>query len=130
MSEADASDESLPATGVAVGIVFGVGIAATAAALFGGSIAITAGYGAGGGLVVGALTGRLADANRGQDEWAIRVIGGGAALGLAVGLVLGTLLVWSWGDPTLNGLLVGCLGGFVTGLLVGSVLVANERAKE
>ena len=123
-------DESLPATGLVLGIVFGVGLASVTAVLLDQSIATTAGYGAGAGLVVGSLTGRLADANRGQEQWGTRVVGGGAVLGLVLGVVVGALVAWAQAAPLTSGMVVGGPAGLVHGVLVGGLLAANERAKE
>lgn len=129
MADERDAEESLPGTGLVVGIVLGAAVGAVAALLVDQSLALAAGYGAGGGLVVGGLTGQLADANRGQDEWVTRVVGGGAALGLLVGVALGALVAWVQSDTVAGGMVVGGPAGLVHGLLVGVVLVANDRAK-
>jgi hypothetical protein len=123
-------DESLAATGLVLGIVFGAGVATVAATLVDQSVAVTGGYGAGGGLVVGALTGRLAEANWGEERWPTRVIGGGGVVGLLVGVALGALVAWTGDADVTAGALVGGPAGLVHGLLVGGVIVANERAKD
>lgn len=123
-------EESLPATGLVVGIVLGVGVAASTALLLDQSPGLSAGYGAGAGLVVGALTGKLADANRGEGEWVTRVVGGGTLLGAVVGLGVGAVFAWAQSGTIASGALAGGLAGLLHGALVGAVLAANERVKE
>ena len=120
------TDDALPQTGTALGLVLGAGLATTVAVLLDSNLATITGFGVGGGLVVGAFAGTLARANRGRPRYAVRVVGGTVALGLLVGAGVGLAGAWGIDGALTDGLLLGAAVGVVHGALLGSILSARS----
>lgn len=116
-------DRRLSNLGTGIGLVFGTLLGALANVLFGTAPLSALSYGTGGGIVVGALAGRLARANTGEDDFAVRVAGGSAVVGLLVGAGVGTVGAWSVGASLGTGTAVGGVAGLGHGLVVGIVLL-------
>ncbi|MFB6103520.1 MAG: hypothetical protein ABEJ57_00350 [Halobacteriaceae archaeon] len=113
--------------GAGIGLVIGVGIAATAAVLAGvDGIATVAGFGAGAGLVVGALTGRYADTTEGETDQRTRVLAVAVGLGIVVGAVLGGLAAWTSERAVATFIVGGAAGGVVFGAMVGTALLQGS----
>lgn len=124
IDEGDSTDAPLPATGLAVGLIFG----AAAGSILGvvvADAAPTLTYGAGGGLLVGTLVGRLIEANLGEERLRVRVVGGSAVVGLFVGAVVGAVAAWSIDAGVAVGASVGAGVGLFHGALVGAALLSS-----
>lgn len=119
-------DRRLSNLGTGIGLVFGSALG-TLVGVFSGDLVTPLSYGLGGGIIVGALAGRLVRANTGESDFAVRVVGGSATVGLLVGVAVGSVGSWSADAATSTGALVGAGTGLVHGLLVGGLLLATAR---
>lgn len=117
-------DRPLSGVGLVVGAVFGGVAGAVLAGLFGTGFLALFGYGMAGGTVVGTLAGRLVAANSGEEQFAVRVVGGNGAVGLLVGAPVGVLGAWALDANLLAGLASGTVAGLSHGVAVGIVLLS------
>lgn len=117
-------ERQLSSLATGIGLVFGSAFGTLVGVVLGTELFSAASYGTGGGIVVGALVGRLLSANRGEDDFRVRVIGGAATVGLLVGVAVGTVGAWAVDAPLSNGAGLGAGVGLVHGLVVGTLVFA------
>lgn len=124
-------DDRVPSTrqqhGAGIGVVFGVGLAATGATLagFGSDFVTIAGFGAGGGLTVGGFTGAFADAASDRTDWRTRVIAFAVGVSIVAGAALGGVTAWAY-NRTITTMIIGGAGtGVVFGVMLGLSLVST-----
>lgn len=113
--------------GAGIGLVFGVGLAATAATIagFGSDFVTVAGFGAGGGLAVGGFTGAFADASRDRSDWRTRVVAFAVGVSILAGALLGGVTAWAY-ERTITTLIIGGAGtGVVFGAMLGIALIGT-----
>ncbi len=115
-------ERQLSSLATGIGLVFGSALGTLAGVVLGADLLSAASYGTGGGIIVGALVGRLLTANRGEDEFRVRVIGGAGAVGLAVGVAVGAIGAWTLDAPPANGVALGAGIGLLHGLVVGALV--------
>jgi len=111
--------------GTGIGLVFGGVVGVLVGVLLGTGLVSPLSYGTGGGIIVGALAGRLVRANSGEDDFAVRVAGGTATVGLFVGAGVGSVGAWSVDASLTTGVAIGAGAGIVHGLVVGSLLLST-----
>lgn len=106
-------------------MVFGVGLAATAATIagFGSNFVTVAGFGAGGGVAVGGFTGAFADASSDRTDWQTRVIAFAVGVSILAGAGLGGVTAWAYDRPITTMFIGGAATGVVFGALLGAALV-------
>jgi hypothetical protein len=122
-------DRRLSNLGTGIGLVFGGALGLLVGVILGTDIVSPLSYGTGGGIIVGALAGRLVRANRGEDAFAVRVVGGCATVGLLVGAGVGGVSAWSVDASLTSGAAIGAGAGIVHGLVVGGLLLSTlDRA--
>ena len=122
-------ERQLSSLATGIGLVFGSALGTLSAVVFGAELFSAASYGTGGGIVVGALVGRLVRANRGEDNFRVRAVGGAGTVGLLVGAGVGSVGAWAVDAPLSKGAGLGAGVGLVHGLLVGALLfVTLDRA--
>ncbi|WP_302080412.1 hypothetical protein [Salinibaculum rarum] len=111
--------------GTGLGLVFGGAIGMLVGLVVGTDLVSPLSYGTGGGIIVGALAGRLVRANRGEDDFAVRVAGGCATVGLFVGAGVGSVGAWAVDASLTMGAAIGAGAGIGHGLAVGSLLLST-----